>query len=319
MHDLSCEISVVIPTYNRGERVYQTLLSLEKQSFKSFEVIVVNDGSSDNTATFLENLLNSSRLTFPFQIIHQENKGRSGARNTGIKKARGKIIVSTDDDIFMDSNCLNVHYQHHHQYANSIMTGSVADNERLASTDIQKYKSYITRSWERALLNKGFHEIMKEEIYLSAANFSIAKDLFYSLGGFNPQLNTSIDIELAIRAYKQNVPIYFNPTAIVRHWDEISCASYIRRKRQDPIGRKKLKEIHPTLSVEFPTLSDSYCENSIPLYKKWIYRFLARKTFVSWIDKNSIFLTLIPIKKIRYKFYSAVIFSLAKIHVNIPI
>ncbi len=319
MHDLNYEISVVIPTYNRAERIYETFGSLENQTFKNFEVIVVNDGSSDNTAIFLENELKKSKFTFPFQIIHQENKGRAGARNTGIEKARGKIIVSTDDDIFMESNCLRVHYQHHCHYTKSIMTGSVADNESLASTDIQKYKAYITRNWEKALLKKGFHEIKKEEIYLSAANFSIPKNLFYFLGGFNAQLNTSIDIELAIRAYKQKVPIFFNPEAIVQHWDEITCASYIHRKRQDPIGRKKLKEIHPTLSKEFVTLLNTHPKKSLPLYKRWLYNFLARKRFVSWIDHHSIFLILIPIKKIRYRFYSAVIFSLSKIHSNIPI
>lgn len=319
MQGLNYELSVVIPTYNRAERIYETFRSLESQTFKNFEVIVVNDGSSHNAFVYLEKELKRSNFTFPFQIIHQENKGRAGARNTGIAKAKGKIIVSTDDDVLLDNNCLKIHYQHHQNLPRSIMTGCVADNESLASTDIQKYKVHITRKWEEVLLRKGFHKIKKEEIYLSAANFSIPQSLFYFLGVFNPQLNTSIDIELAIRAYQQKVPIFFNPEAIVHHWDEITCASYIHRKRQDPIGREKLKEIHPTLSKEFITLSDTYSKKNLPICKRWLYRFLARKRFVSWIDQSSIFLILIPIRKIRYRFYSALIFSLSKIHINIPI
>ncbi|MFH1456760.1 MAG: glycosyltransferase [Patescibacteria group bacterium] len=89
-------LSVIIPTYNRCEMLKRVLLSYEKQSFKDFEVIVVDDGSSDCTKEMVENLAVNYSLLYYFQ----QNNGPASARNLGIKKSSGDIILFTGDDIF---------------------------------------------------------------------------------------------------------------------------------------------------------------------------------------------------------------------------
>ena len=98
-------ISVVIPTYNRAESLLHLLQSLQAQSIPSgsFEVIVVSDGSSDQTAEMVQSL---QRLMCNLILIEQKNQGPATARNTGALKAKGKYIAFTDDDCLASKNWL---------------------------------------------------------------------------------------------------------------------------------------------------------------------------------------------------------------------
>ena len=88
--------SVVIPTYNKKDSLEITLTALGHQTYppEKYEVVVINDGSTDQTE------MSVSALKTPYQInyMRQENKGRSAARNHGIEKAKGKAIIFFDDD-----------------------------------------------------------------------------------------------------------------------------------------------------------------------------------------------------------------------------
>ncbi|MGI6460206.1 MAG: glycosyltransferase family 2 protein [Candidatus Hydrogenedentales bacterium] len=87
------EVSVIIPTYNRAGFVVEAVNSVLSQTFDDLEVVVVNDGSSDETARVLENF-NDPRV----KPIHQANAGRSTARNRGFAESSGQFIVFLDDD-----------------------------------------------------------------------------------------------------------------------------------------------------------------------------------------------------------------------------
>jgi glycosyltransferase involved in cell wall biosynthesis len=85
-------VSVVIPTYNTAKYISYTLDSVFQQTFKDYEVIVVDDGSTDNTKAVLKPYMQK------VSYIYQENSGRSEGRNTGIKAASGKYIAFLDSD-----------------------------------------------------------------------------------------------------------------------------------------------------------------------------------------------------------------------------
>ncbi|HBE6354991.1 TPA: glycosyltransferase family 2 protein, partial [Escherichia coli] len=96
-------VSIIIPTYNSSDYITETLTKLEKQTYPNFEIVIVNDGSKDNTSNVLrEYVLTHSRLI----IINKENGGVSSARNTGIRKAQGQFICFMDDDDEIDPNYL---------------------------------------------------------------------------------------------------------------------------------------------------------------------------------------------------------------------
>ncbi len=87
-------VSVVLPTYNRAHSIFRAIDSVLKQTFTNFELIVVDDGSSDQTKSII-NAFNDPRLSY---IQHKHNKGVSAARNTGIKLSKGKWIAFQDSD-----------------------------------------------------------------------------------------------------------------------------------------------------------------------------------------------------------------------------
>lgn len=90
---MSQKLSIVIPCYNDEEYVLDALESALKQSYKNKEVVIVNDGSNISTTKLLNSIDNDL-----VKIIHQENKGLSSARNTGIKEASGEYIMLLDSD-----------------------------------------------------------------------------------------------------------------------------------------------------------------------------------------------------------------------------
>lgn len=95
-------ISVVIPTYNQADYLEKSIQSVLNQTYDSFETLIVNDGSTDETSRALEKYRSIPSL----RIINQDNKGLSAARNAGIKEATGKYIALLDSDDLMVSDRL---------------------------------------------------------------------------------------------------------------------------------------------------------------------------------------------------------------------
>ena len=89
------KISIIIPVYNSEEYIYECLNSVSKQSFRDFEVIVVDDGSLDSSGKICDEF---SRNDFRFSVIHIENGGVAHARNTGLSYANGEWITFVDSD-----------------------------------------------------------------------------------------------------------------------------------------------------------------------------------------------------------------------------
>ncbi|MEG0692312.1 MAG: glycosyltransferase family 2 protein [Oscillospiraceae bacterium] len=100
---MSIPVSVIIPAYNCANLVGDTIRSLQEQSLADFEVIIVNDGSKDNTLEVLETFQKAdSRI----QVITVANAGPANARNVGIKQARGEYLAFLDSDDLIDKDML---------------------------------------------------------------------------------------------------------------------------------------------------------------------------------------------------------------------
>ncbi|MBP8688876.1 glycosyltransferase family 2 protein [Patescibacteria group bacterium] len=101
-------ISVIVPVYNVEKYILDLLKSLSAQTFKNFELILVNDGTKDNSIAIAENYLKKTAINY--KIINQENKGTASARNTGLKYAIGEWIVMPDSDDILDVDFLEELY-----------------------------------------------------------------------------------------------------------------------------------------------------------------------------------------------------------------
>ena len=95
--------SVIIPLYNKADTILRTLASVEAQTFRDFEVIIINDGSKDNSAEIVQN----SRFIHQYRMVSQPNKGVSAARNMGVAMAKGTYLAFLDADDEWDAYYLS--------------------------------------------------------------------------------------------------------------------------------------------------------------------------------------------------------------------
>lgn len=105
-------ISVIIPAYNQADELRNSLFSLLQQNYKHYEVIVVNDGSTDGTAKVLDELKGEFwRRKVRFKVIQQNNRGSNAARNRGWEESRGDYLIFWDADIIAKPEMLAKMYQ----------------------------------------------------------------------------------------------------------------------------------------------------------------------------------------------------------------
>lgn len=102
------KVSIIVPVYNSAKYIGSTLDSIINQDFNSFEVIVIDDGSTDDSLEIIEEKL--SKSTVLHNVIHQENSGVSNARNRGIEEAQGEYLVFVDSDDYITGNHLSELY-----------------------------------------------------------------------------------------------------------------------------------------------------------------------------------------------------------------
>ncbi len=99
-------ISIIIPVYNQAKKLSKCLDSILKQTYNNYEIIIVNDGSTDNIEKILDKY--KSELIHKFSYFNQENKGSNPARNRGAKIAKGKYLLFCDADIIMKPEMLKI-------------------------------------------------------------------------------------------------------------------------------------------------------------------------------------------------------------------
>lgn len=101
-------VSIIVPIYNVEQYLAECLDSLVNQTLRDIEIICVNDGSPDRSADIVRDYMSRDER---IQLIEQENKGLSGARNTGLKVAKGKYVYFMDSDDWLEPDTMDICYQ----------------------------------------------------------------------------------------------------------------------------------------------------------------------------------------------------------------
>jgi glycosyltransferase involved in cell wall biosynthesis len=295
--------SVIIPTYNGAKKIPLLLDALLKQTFSDFEVIIVVDGSTDNTLEIINGYTNKFNS---IKIVSQQNAGRSKAKNNGAKEASGNLFVFYDDDMIPAHNSLKQHYEFHSQNLNSLLAGNPIENIETYKTDIQNYKAWLTKNWT-AKYTQEISQLNADNLFFTAANCSMPRAAFELLNGFDERLTDAEDFDLAYRAIKKSISVYFDQSNVAIHNDPITCVSYIKRIRQYQQAQQILSELHPERNHT----------NEQKNFKHDIYRLFAHPFIPRMIDHSKL-LNILPVK-IRYRLYSIIIQSLAIEYPNVTL
>jgi len=291
-------ISVIVPTYNGKEKVITLLHALEKQHFSLFEVIVVIDGSNDNTAQVIEShTWNLHALRF----IEQQNNGRAAARNTGAAAARTPLLLFFDDDMLPDATCIEHHIAFCEEHATAVGMGQIVEPAGPADLEIKKYKDYLNTLWSNALKPYGNRALPKSMTVLSAANFSISKHLYTTMGGFDETLKDIEDYDFALRIKAKDISVYYLDTAIAVHNDSFTFRKYAGRSKAYLQNRLLAASLKPELYANDPILSHKKSTAQRLVYSVFRYTF-----WLDLLDSFNVFTVILP-KKLRYKLYGIII------------
>ena len=216
--------SVVIPLYNKQNHIKNTIKSALQQSFKDFELIIVDDGSTDESLTEAKQIYDN-RIT----IYSQNNSGASKARNFGIKKANSEYIALLDADDIWQPN----HLQEHHRSIKQYPSGALFCNayeQKLSNNCVIKGTYNVDKKDELQIIDDYFKASIIHPIgWTSAIVFN--KKAFFDIGAFNPNYISGQDLDLLIR-FGLKKTIVFNPTITSCH-DKTVANSLSKENHQE--------------------------------------------------------------------------------------
>ena len=229
------KISVVVCTYNGASTIRDTLEALRDLDYPAFEVIVVNDGSTDETGQIAS--------TYPYRVIDEENQGLSRARNTGIAAATGEIVAFIDDDAYPDPHWLRF-------LALSFMEGNYAavGGPNLAPSNDGWRADAIANAPggpNAVLISDRIAE------HIPGCNMAFRKSALEAVGGFDPRFRTAgDDVDICWRLQDRGEVIGYSAAAVVWHHRR----RYLRTYWKQQVGYGKAEAL---LEKKWPSRYDS--------------------------------------------------------------
>ncbi len=207
-----CVFSVIIPLFNKEAYIQETIKSIINQTFKSFEIIIVNDGSTDKS---LENAVKALKGYSNYKIYNQDNKGLSITRNTGIELAKGKIIALLDADDIWDQEFLNEIYKLYNDFPEASLYGTDYF-EKYSNTNILTPKKNLDTSLKnKSFLVENFFEASLFQPIISQSNFAFKLEVFKNFQ-FNENIDFAEDIDFYIKSnLKYKLAYSYKPLATI--------------------------------------------------------------------------------------------------------
>lgn len=185
-------VTVVLPVYNAAATISETIASVLAQSFTAFELVIVNDGSTDDT---LARLMPLAEVDGRIHLVSRQNGGVSSARNLGVELARGELIAFIDADDLWAADKLAAHVARHRR--DERLTASYARigflPQHATSLDACRTLSSVGAGPLRLI------EVLSENPVCTMSNLMVRRDAFVAAGGFDTGLSHAEDQEFVAR------------------------------------------------------------------------------------------------------------------------
>lgn len=239
-------ISVVIPTYNRKPILEKCLRALEQQHIpmgspiQGYEVVVVDDGSTDGTVQWLQQSADYPHV----RLFEQNHQGPAAARNLGVVSAQGNVIIFIDSDLVVLEGFLQAH-----------ATTLVQEQERLGSDRVFTYGRVINTCNFDDPTAEPYKLTDFSAAYFATGNVAIARHWLEDVGLFDTrfQLYGWEDLELGVRLKQQGLKLVKCPEAVGYHWHPPFSLAQIPKLIDQEIQRGRMGVLfyqkHPTWDV----------------------------------------------------------------------
>lgn len=254
--------SVIIPAYNAEATIGKCLESMRQQEFRDFEVIVVDDGSTDKTPELVK--------SFPeAMLLRQNHAGPAVARNNGAEKAKGEIIVFTDSDCVADKNWLG-------EMIRPFQDAGVAGVQGMYRS---RQKELVARLIQLEIEQR-YEKMLKQKAIDFMGTYSAAyrKSVFLEMKGFDTSfpIASGEDTDLSFRISKAGYKMVFNPKAIIFHTHPTSLKKYLKVKYYRAFWRTRVYKKHSAKMFK-----DSYTSQMVKAQVGLFY--LMVFAFIAWL------------------------------------
>jgi len=208
-------VSVVIPAFNSEQYIAECINSVLTQTYQNFEIIIIDDGSSDNTVNIVSAYKNDK-----IRLFHQKNSGSGAARNHGVKQASGTWIAFIDaDDIWLPDKlqkqlelCSNQVWSH----TDLFFLGDIYPKHTKTTELTSKHSGYILKN-------------LLVENSIGTSSVIIDKDIFQEFGGFNTGLRALQDWDLWLRVAEKYEICYLDEPLVYYRVHSDSTSRNVRK------------------------------------------------------------------------------------------
>lgn len=228
----SCKATIQLCTYNRAALLERVLDACFEQTADSYEVVLVNDGSTDDTAAVVARA--KTHAACPFTVIEQPNSGLAKGRNAGIARASGERIIFIDDDVLPLPNFVQEHLRSHDAQPLAIVRGG--------AINVESFEDLPPPVWSIGNYSGN---------YFWTTNVSVPLATIRAIGGFNETFAEYgwEDIDVGLRLRFAGVKAVFNKHALVYHFKPRprtgSVEKMIRQAQAQARTAVQLERLHP--------------------------------------------------------------------------
>lgn len=207
-------VSVIVPVYNAASTIGSCLRSLVNQSHPK-EIIVVDNGSTDKTASIVEE--------FPVRLFYEYRRNQFTARNTGVKKAKGEILAFTDSDCIADRDWIKNLVK---PFKDDDKIGGVGGRTRSfeVKTVFQAYahkKKLFHRDWKRGIIGT--------RAYFPLCNVAYRRDVFEDIDYFDERTFSGSDTDFSFRVSAAGYNLFYEPDAVIYHIHKPNMRSFLEQ------------------------------------------------------------------------------------------
>lgn len=254
---LKMRFSIIIPVYNRPTEVEELLESLCRQTLKDFEVIVVEDGSTEKSDTICD----SYKDRLDLKYYYKPNSGPGPSRNYGAERSQGNYLIILDSDVIVPEQYLETIQDELDRTPCDAFGGP--DRAHPSFTPIQKAINYSMTSFFTTGGIRGGKQKM-DKFYPRSFNMGIQRDVYQKVGGFAP-IRYGEDIDLSTRLFKAGYDCRLFPEAYVYHKRRVKFSSFFRQVKHSGEARAMLKRRYPNTFKLVHLLPSAFVVGNIAL------------------------------------------------------